>query len=166
MIDAVDDGLLDAGAARRRNDDFLRAAVDVLAGRFGGAEQARALEHHVHPEVAPRQLGRITLREHLDPVAVDDDVAAVDVDLAVELAVCRVVARQVRVGLGVAQVVEGDDVELARAAILVDGTHYVAPDAAVAVDADLNCHVLLSVYQYQNFVNSKFPWRPRRYYLP
>jgi hypothetical protein len=85
------------------------------AGLFLAGEQARALEHDVDAELAPRQLRRIALGQHADAVAVDDHVVAVDFDLARELAVRRVVARQVRVGLRVAEVVDRDDLDLARA---------------------------------------------------
>jgi hypothetical protein len=44
-------------------------------------KKAGALEHHVDAELAPGQLGRIALGEHLDAVAVDDHVVAVDLDL-------------------------------------------------------------------------------------
>ena len=83
----------------------------MRAGFFLGREKPRALEHDVDAERAPRQLGRIALREHLDAVAVDDHGIAVDLDGALEFAVHGVVARQVRVGLRVAEVVDRDDLD-------------------------------------------------------
>jgi hypothetical protein len=47
----------------------------------------------------------------------------------------------VGVGLGVAEVVDGDDLDLVRAARLVERAQDVAADAAVAVDRHLDRHV-------------------------
>ena len=92
------------------------------------------------PSVAPRQLGGIALREHLDAIAVDDHRVAVDRDLARELAVRGVVARQMRVGLGAAEIVDGDDRDVVLLAAFVVGAQDVAADAAVAVDGDFDGH--------------------------
>ena len=150
VVHAVHDRLVHPGAARRRDHNLLGATVDVLAGRFSRAKQPRALEDHVDAELSPRQLGGVAFGEDLHAIAVDDDVAAVDFDRAVELAVSRVVARKVGIRLRVAEVIQCDDVELVSASILVDGTHDVASDAPVAVDADLYCHFSVSKFPKQN----------------
>ncbi len=145
VIHAVNDRLFHAGTTRCRNDDLLRAARDVLAGRFRRAEQARALVDDVDAEIAPRQLRRVTLGEDLDAITVDDDIAAVHFDGAVERAVRRIVARQVRVGFGITEVVERDYVEFVGTTVLVDSTYDVASDAAVAIDTNLDSHVVTPV---------------------
>src|SRR5262249_1530358 len=71
-----------------------------------------------------------------------DHVLAVDLDLAVESSVHRVVARQVGVGLRVAQIVERDDLHLGGALALVERTQHVAADAPVAIDANSARHAL------------------------
>jgi hypothetical protein len=50
------------------------------------------------------------------------------------------VLRQVRIDLGIAQIVYRDDLHLAGALALVHGTQHVAADAAVAVDSHFDCH--------------------------
>ena len=75
------------------------------------AEQAGALEDNVNTQLAPGQLGRIAFCEDLDSIAVDDDVTAINLNRAGELAMRRVVARQVSVGLGITKVVEGNHIE-------------------------------------------------------
>ena len=52
----------------------------------------------------------------------------------------RVVARQVRIDLGVAQIVDRHDLQLRALAALVQRAQHVAPDAAVAVDSNFQCH--------------------------
>ncbi len=140
VVDAVDDGGVDILAAGGRDDDFLGAALDVRAGLFLGGEKARAFQHDVDLQVAPRQFGRVAVGQHADLVAVDDHELAVDFDGARELAVGGVVARQVRVRLGIAQVVDGDDFDIVLLATFVVGTQDVAADATVTVDGDANGH--------------------------
>jgi hypothetical protein len=119
---------------------FFGAAGDVRAGLRLGGEQAGALEHDVDVVVLPRNLGRVAHGVDLDALAVDDDVAAFRGNLARELAVRGVVLGQVRVGGGIAEVVDRDHFEFAGAAGLVDRAQHVATDAAVAVDRDLDRH--------------------------
>ncbi|MCY1536942.1 hypothetical protein D9M68_724180 [compost metagenome] len=140
VVHAVHDGGVDVLAAGSRDDDLLGAALDVRAGLFLGREEARALQDHVDLQLAPGQLGRVAVGQHADLVAVDDHEVAVDFDGARELAMGRVVARQVRVGLGIAQVVDGDDFDIVLLATFVVGTQDVAADATVTIDGDANGH--------------------------
>src|SRR6185437_4796523 len=142
VFDAVDYRGIHVLTARRRNDDALRAALQVGAGLRLAGEQARAFEHVLHAEVAPRKFRRIALGEHPDPVAIDDHRVTVDLDLAGKTAVYGVVPRQMRVGFCVAEIVEGDDLHLTGALALIERAHDVAADAAVAIDPDLDWHDL------------------------
>jgi hypothetical protein len=58
---------------RRGDDDLLRAAVEVLGGVLAVGEATGRLDDHVDAEVAPRQVRRVRLGEHLQLVAVDDE---------------------------------------------------------------------------------------------
>ena len=92
------------------------------------------------------QLGGIAFGEDLDAVARiaahgDDDGVAVGLDRAGELAVRRVVLREVRVRLRIAEVVDRDDLEIVLLASFVVRAKDVAADAAVAVDGDFDGHV-------------------------
>ena len=140
VVDAVHDRRVDVLAAGRGDDHLLRAALEVRRGLLLGREEAGALEHDVDAERRPRQLGGIALREHLDAVAVDHHRVAVDLDRARELAVRRVVAGQVRVGLRAAQIVDRDDREIVLLPAFVVRAQDVAADAAVAVDGDFDGH--------------------------
>src|SRR4029078_12900640 len=88
---------------------------------------------HVGAEVAPRQLGGIRLRKHLDLAAVDADGAVRRLDPQ-QRAVDRVVLEQVGQRAGVRDVVHGDDLDV-RAGLL-RGAEDIAADAAEAVDPD------------------------------
>src|SRR5690606_1956460 len=113
--------------AGSRDDDLLGAALDVGAGLFLGGEEARALEHDVYLELAPGQFGGVAVGQHANAVASDDHVVAVDFDRAGEAAVRRVVTGKVGVGLGVAQVVDGDDFDVVLLAVFIVGTQNIAP---------------------------------------
>src|SRR5882672_4174899 len=109
-------------------------------------EKAGALEHHVDLEVLPGQLGRAALRAHLDPVTVHDHGVARHGHGAGKFPVYGVVARQMRVGLGVAQIVDGDELQVVALPAFIVRAQDIAADAAVAVDGDSNAHAKLLRY--------------------
>ena len=76
VVDAEHDR--DVGIGRgRRDDDLLRAGVEVLLRAVALGEEAGRLEHDVDAEVAPRERAGIALGEHLQLLAAgaDDPVA-------------------------------------------------------------------------------------------
>src|SRR5690606_10662174 len=154
VVDAIDDGGVDVLAAGRRDDDLFRAALEVGGGLFLGGEQAGAFQHHVDPQVAPGQLGGITLGQHTDAVAVDHRGIAIGLDGAGDAAVGGVVAREVGVGLGVAQVVDRHDLEVVLLAVLVVGPKDIAANAAIAIDRHAYGHDGSPVY----FTKAARPW--------
>ena len=140
MVHAVDDRGIHVLAAGRGDDDLLGTPLEVGGRLFLRREEAGAFEDHVDSQVLPRQLRGIALGDDADAVAVHHHGVALDFDLAGELAVHRVVAREVRVGLGRAEVVDGDDGEVVRFPALVMRAQDVSANAAVAVDGDANGH--------------------------
>ncbi len=140
VVDAEHEGAVHVLVAGRGDDHFLGAGGEMRAGLGLGGEQAGAFQHHVDAQFAPGQLRRIALGANLDAVAVDDQVAAVHRHLAREFAVGGVVLGQVRVGLGIAEVVDRDDLELVRATGFVQRAQDVAANATVTVDGDLDGH--------------------------
>ncbi len=122
VVDAVDDGRVDIVAAGGRDDHLLRAALQVGAGLFLGREKAGAFHHHVDAEFAPGQLGRVAVGQHANLVAVDDHVVALNRHGAGKTAVRGIVLRQVRIGLGIAEVVDRDDLDIVLLAALVQRT--------------------------------------------
>ena len=79
LVDAHHDGdVLVRG--RGGDQDLLGAGVDVLLRSGGLGEEAGGLDDDVDAELAPGQVGGIALGEDLDDVAVDDDVAVLDLN--------------------------------------------------------------------------------------
>jgi hypothetical protein len=112
----------------------------VLLGRLLGQEDAGRLDDDVGADLAPLQLGRVLQRGQADLLAVDDQRAAVDRDVALEAAVHRVVLQHVSEVVGLEQVVDADHLDVLE--VLHRGAEHHAPDAAEAVDADLDGHEL------------------------
>jgi len=102
-------------------------------------EQAGRLDHHLDPEIAPRQLGGIALREHFDLAPIDRDRPLGGLDPAREAPEGRVELEQMRKGVRVRDVVDGDEVEVCPR--LVRGPEQIAPDAAEPVDPHPDCHL-------------------------
>src|SRR5262247_52105 len=140
MVDAINDRGVHVLFTRRRDDHLLRASRDVRRRLRLAREEAGALEHGVDAEVLPRQLRGVLLRTDADLVAVDDEILAVDADLAREAAMSGVVFREVRVDRRVPEVVDRDDREVVLLPRLVVGAKDHAADAAVAVDGDSDGH--------------------------
>ena len=139
VIDAVDDGGVDVLLARRRDDHFLRAAGQVEAGLGLAGEETGAFEDDIDAVLRPWNLRRIADGQHRDAVAIDHQMAAVDLDVLAERSVRGVMTRQIRIGLRIAQVIQRDDLDVG-ATRLVQRAQDVAADATISVDADLDCH--------------------------
>ena len=61
VVDAVDDGQVDA-LGRGRDEDLLRAGIEVLLRALAVGEEAGAFEDDVDALVAVRQVGGVLLR--------------------------------------------------------------------------------------------------------
>ncbi len=103
-------------------------------------EDPGRLEHDVDAEVAPRQRRGVALGEHLHPLAAGLDEAVRKADVAVEGAEDGVVLQEVCHRRGVAEVVDGDDLDVGSELLL--GPEEVAADPPESVDAYANCHGL------------------------
>ena len=138
VVDAHDDRDVVVGG-RRRDDDLLGATgVDVLAGVGGLGEEAGRLDDDVDAQVAPRQVGRVALGEHLHRVAADLDALAVGGDVLGQLAQDAVVLQQVGEDLGAGEVVDRHDLDVLAAGR--GGPPEVAADPAESVDAHADRH--------------------------
>ncbi len=159
LVDAEYDGRVDILAARCGDDHLLGAALDVRGRFFLGGEEAGAFEHDVDLQFAPWDLRRITLCEHLDLVAIDDHEFAIDFDRARELAVRGVVAGQVRVRLRIAEIVDGNDLDVIFLAAFVVSAQDVTADAAIAVDCNTDSHGFLletKIRRFQTHIQNLF----------
>jgi hypothetical protein len=75
-------------------------------------EQAGAFEHDVDAELAPGQIGRVALGQHLDFPGADLDRVLGRRDLAGERPVHRIVGEQVGVSLRRAQIVDRHELDV------------------------------------------------------
>src|SRR5690606_5263528 len=132
-VDTHDDRQVVA-LARCAEEHLAGTGGQVLVGTVPRGEAPGGLDDELDAAVAPAELGRVPLGQDVDPPAADDERAAVDLDVVLERAVRRVVTEQVGEGLGVCQVVDRDDLQVAPA--LERGAEEAASDAAEAVDAD------------------------------
>ena len=143
MVNAIDDRCVDAFAARCSNDDLLRTCFDVLAGGIACSEQTRGFKNHVDTKLGPRQIRRVTLRANPNAVAIDDHVIAINLNRSREATVRSIVARQVCVAIGIAEIIDRNDLDLRSLVALVQCAHHVAADSAIAIDGNLNGHPIL-----------------------
>jgi len=139
VVDAHDErgGLLVLGG--RGQDDLLRAAGKVRGGLFGGAVNAGGLDDVLSAVVRPLDLGGVGLAEDVDLVTVQDQVFAVVLDRAVELAEHGVVLDEIDhvVEVRFAQV---DAADIKLFGVLGHDAKHDTTDAAEAVDAHFDSH--------------------------
>src|SRR5262249_24527292 len=136
LVDAEHDG--DVGIlGRRGDDDLLRSRLQMLRGGGGVAEDAGRLDDHLDAELLPGQAGRILQRRHPHLSSVDEDGSVLRVHFGRKVAVNGVVLEQVGERLGVGQIIDTDDLDVA----IVEGRpEEDATDAAEAVHADPSTH--------------------------
>ena len=122
---------------RGRDDDLPGAPlVDVHPRLLGVGEEAGGLDHDVDPQLTPGQVAWVPLGEEADGAPVDPDLFAVRADGRAEGAERGVVLEEVGEGRGVADVVDGDHLDLRVEP--VRGPEDVPPDPPEPVDADLD----------------------------
>ena len=138
MVHAIDEhgGVVFGGGAL---DDFLGTGVDVFLAGFLGQEQAGGFDDDVSTDFVPLQVGGIALLGQADGLAIDDDVTAFDLDIALEAAVHAVVLQHVGEVVGLEQVVDRHHFDVGE--VLDGAAQHVAANAAEAVDTDFDGHV-------------------------
>ena len=142
-VDAVDKGGGGVVLGGGGEDDLFRAALEVAAGFIGGVVGAGGFDDILRLALAPLDHGGIGFAEHLDLMAVDDQVAAGVLHHAGEVAEHGVVFQQIHhiVDIRLAEV-DAADVEGLR--IFAHNAQDNTSDPAEAVDADLDCHIWFS----------------------
>ena len=137
VVDAHDEGAVNV-LAGSGDDDLLGAGLDVGLSLGSIGEQTGGLDGDVNAEILPREVLRVTLAEDLDLLAVDGDGVLVVADLSGETAQDGVVLQEVGQGLGVGEVVDGDDLEVS--ALILESAEEVAANAAESIDTNLDGH--------------------------
>ena len=140
VVDAVNDGRIHVLAAGRGDDDFFCSPGKMGGGLCLAGEKPGGFMDDVHAQFAPGQLCRVPFRQDAYAVAVDHHVIAIHLNRSGKLAVGGIVAGQVRVGLGIAEVIDRDNADLVSAPALVQRPQNVSADPAVAVDSYVYSH--------------------------
>ena len=139
VVDTHDDGDVLVGG-RCRDDDLLGATGDVGLGLGRVGEEAGGLDDDVGSDGGPVQGGGVALGPGLERRAVVRDRVVVIRDVALETTEDRVVLEQRGERLVVGEVVDPDDLDVGARG--QNGPEEVAADAAEAVDAYANSHVI------------------------
>ena len=118
---------------------MLGTSGDVTGGLLLGQEQAGGLDNVLGAYLGPGQIGGIALGGNGDGLAVDHDVVALGIDVAVELAVHGVILHHISQIVGGAQVVDAHDLDLG---VIQGTTQNHAANTAKTIDANFNAHKL------------------------
>ena len=139
LVDAQHNGGINLVLGRCTDDHLLGTRFEVFRGSGTRAEETRRLHDHVASELVPGQIGRVFFLQNREPVAVNDERAAVHFDGTWVRAVRRVVFEQRRQRVSVGQVVDANDVEIMILA-LENGAKDQTADTAKSVDAKFDRH--------------------------
>lgn len=82
-----------------RDDDLLGTTLDVGLGLFGGGENTGGLDNVLGASLLPGNGSRVALSVEADLLAIDDEVLVIDLDVALEETVGRVILEHVRLWL-------------------------------------------------------------------
>ncbi len=107
MVDAVNNGQIYFGA-RRGNQHFFGAGVQMGLGFVAMGEDAGALINDVHTQFTPRQIGRIAFRGDLDRPPAKIDAVTFHLDVKGEGAVHGIPFQKVGIHVNIAQIVDAD----------------------------------------------------------
>lgn len=110
----------------------------MLAGGLVGQEEAGGLDDVIRADLVPLEVGGVALGGDADGLAVNDELAVLDLDGALEAAVGRVILEHVSHVVGVEQVVNTYNLDVVA---LAGGAEDETADASETVDTDLDCHV-------------------------
>ena len=134
-----------------RNDDLLGAALGNVVDRaldrlallvdavFLCLEQACGLHDNLHAQAAPGNCRRIRFLECLDALAVHNERLVLHFHFAVEASIVGVVLQQVCHGRQIADVVEGNNLEVSGM-IVANGLEHLPADPSKTVYPNLDCH--------------------------
>ncbi|MNF84993.1 hypothetical protein D3C84_673770 [compost metagenome] len=130
------------GALGRCRDNHFARTGGKMRGRFGTVgEQAGAFEYHVDSLRGPGQIGGVANGADGDPVAIDGQAFKVMLHIGIEGAVYGVVLEQVGVHCTVAQIVDGNDLQILAITLGIQGAQDIAADTAKTIDCDSKSHL-------------------------
>ncbi len=102
-------------------------------------EEAGAFENYVDAHFFMRQVAGIALGRHRDSLAVYGDAASVGADIAGETPMRRIILEQQRVGPGIGQVIDRDQIEIMVVAFQHSARDEPA-DATETINSDFDSH--------------------------
>jgi hypothetical protein len=138
VVDAQDDRHVRIGG-RSRDDDLLRPRFQVLLRVLSLCEEPRGLDDDVDVEVLPGERRRVLFVQQLEVEVADADAAVRGLDLVVQRAEDGVVLEQMGHRLGVADVVDGDELDIGAA--FAGSAEEVPPDPPETVHANPYAHL-------------------------
>src|SRR5688500_15048978 len=110
MIDAVNDSQVGILAGRGYQHGLGAGLLLLLISRAVG-EVAGAFKHQLDAQLAVRKVGWVALGGYADPLAIDDQILTLGGHLARIFAVDAIAGEEPGVGLGVREIVDGDELE-------------------------------------------------------
>ena len=128
-----------------RDDDLLRAGLDVSACELAGLEDARGLNDDFHAQLAPGKVVGVALGKNLHGITVGHEALFGDLNRVEGTSMNGIVLEQMRHRGDVAQVVHGDNLDRG---IFHHRAERQASDATETVDAYLDCHANLLSKDY------------------
>ena len=138
----VNPEVAEAIASGSGDNDLLGASVDVSLSLSLGSVETGALQDNVDTQLAPGQLGSVSLSVDGDLLAVDNDVVLASLDsVSTEgssvSALSGVILQQVSQHLGGGQVVDSDNLKALSAEHLTESQ---TADTTKTIDSNFNRH--------------------------
>jgi hypothetical protein len=99
---------------------------------------------YINAQLTPGEFSRIPLGQNPDLIAIDNHVLAFDRDLSRKTAMNTIVLGEMGIDSRISEIVDSYDPQLVGASRFVQGSQYVAADPAIAVDANIYHHALIS----------------------
>src|SRR5664279_2391687 len=109
----------------------------MLLSLVGVGKTTGGLDYNLGSDGFPGQGGWIFFFENLDDLAVDGNAIGTGRDRILQVSQNRVVLQQVGEGLGVGEIVDGDEVKIL---VRECGAQYVASYASKSINANFNGH--------------------------
>ena len=113
-------------------------------GFFFAIKVPSAFQYDVDAEFFPGEPAWIFFSTNTNALTIDDHRVAVNGDGAIEMAMNRIMTRQVGIDFCIAQVIDGDQGEFFAAAAFVDSPQNIAANTTITIDCQTDRHAACS----------------------